>query len=208
MNPLHRTFLATLFALAFAAPASAITFYDIDSLDGVRLRASWGTSEIGGTFDVTAAGIEGDSFLIGAPYSLFPQLHTDAGGFEVGTHSAYEATFELFVRDDFDLFRAERLVVGLGGSQEAGPIEVDFGIESIGVEATLLATIDASGRLDYTITATQGDFFVDYVALTVEADALGSASPPAAPPIPEVGSLSAYAVGTLLTAGWVRRRRR
>ena len=208
MKPLHRTILATACALAFAAPASAITFYDVDSLGGIELQASRGIAEVSGTFDVTAAGIEGDSYDIWLPYALFPQTHSDVGGFEVGVHSAYEATFELFVRDDFDPFSAERLVVDLGGAQGAGPIEVDFGIESIGVEATLLATIDATGQLDYTITATQGDFYVDYVALTVQAELAGGPAPPAAPPIPEVGSLSAYAVGTLLTAGYVRRRRR
>jgi len=205
MKPLHRTILTTALALAFAAPASAVTFYDIDSLCGMRLSAR-GTSEYTDTFDVTAEGIEGDAYWIGLPYTLFPQVLQDAGGFEVGTHSAIDASFEIYVRDDFDL-RAERLVVELGGVQTAGPIEVDFGIESIGVAATLLATIDASGRLDYTITATRGDFFVDFVSLTVEA-VVGDASPPVnVPPIPEVGSFSAYAVGTLLVAGVTRRRR-
>jgi len=196
----NRTILASALALAFTAPASAATFYDIDGLGGIRLSAG-GASEWSDTFDVTSAGIEGDVFHVGFPYTLFPQQHTDAGGFVVGTHTAVEASFEIWVRDDFDLFRPERLVVDLGGVQTAGPIEVDFGVESVGLGATLLATIDETGRLDYTLVATRGDFRVDYVGLTVEA--LGDA----APPIPEVGSLSAYAVGTLLVAGFVRRRR-
>lgn len=205
MKPIHRI-LATVFVLVFAAPASAVTFQDIDSLGGVRLSAG-GTSMFADAFDLTADGIEGDAFWIGLPYTLLPRLEQDSGGFVVGTHSAVDASFEIYVRDDFDPFRAERLVVELGGSERSGPIEVDFGIESIGVSATLLATIDGAGRLAYTITATQGDFFVDFVSLSIEALEGDGASPPSAPPIPEVGSLSAYGVGTLLVAFVARRRR-
>ena len=190
---------------AGTAAASPVTFFDIDAHGGTKLSAR-GTSSLSDVFDVTAAGIEGDSFWIGLPYSLFPSVESDAGGFVVGTHSAIDATLELWVRDDFDPFRAERLAVTLGGLSQGTPIEVDFGVESIGVSASLLAQIDATGQLSYTLTATQGDFRVDYVGLTVIAEAGGAAPPAGIPPVPEASAVGAYAAGVLLVAALVRRR--
>jgi len=197
-----------LLALGTGLPsaASATTFFDIDALGGVKL-SSGGNSSLAGSFDITAEGIEGDSFRLWFPYSLYPITVEDRGGFEVGTHRTVGASVLLAVRDDFDL-RLEYMLLELGSTQLAGPVEVDFGIEAFDVSATLFATIDATGQLAYEIIARRGDFRVDYAALYVEAVQVAGA-PSAAPvsPMPEVGSLAAYAVGTLLVAGGIRRRR-
>jgi hypothetical protein len=201
-----RSFLL-LAVLVFVAPsAHAATFLDVDALGGARL-SSGGTASLSGTFDVTADGIEGDAFQIGFPYSWSGLTLQDQGGFEVGVHQTTAASVLLAVRDDFDL-RLEFMVLELASTDLSVPVEVDFGIERFGVDATLFTMIDATGRLDYEIIARRGDFRVDYAALYVQAG-VASASPPASsPPIPEVGSFSAYAVGSLLVLGHVRRRRR
>ncbi len=200
---------AALFALvatvALAGPAQAATFTDIDALGGERLSAR-GDSSISGTFDITAAGIEDDSFLLWLPGNFLPTTLEDEGGFEVGTHRTVGASVLLGVRDDFD-WRREYMLVQLDDVSAAGPIEVDFGIESIDVSATLYATIDGTGQLDYEIIAQRGDFRVDFAALIVDAEARGLEGS-GGPAIPEVSSFAAYGVGTLLVAGAAARRRR
>lgn len=195
-----RSLLIVAVCTLLAAPASAVGFFDIDYLGGVKLSAG-GTSSFEDTFDITADGIEGDVFDLGF-FSL-----ADRGGFVPGFHTTVGASVLLGVFDDFD-FQLEFMMVEIGDIQVAGPIEVDFGIVAFGVSATLYAAINATGQLDYEIVATRGDFHVGYAALFVEARESGPGGPAGTPPIPEANALAAYGAGLVVVLAAARRRLR
>jgi hypothetical protein len=198
---LKRSLLIVAACTLLASPASAIGFFDIDDMGGVKL-SSGGNSSLPGTFDITIGGIEGEVFDFGV-FTL-----ADQGGFIPGFHQTVGAAVLLGVFDDFDS-PLEFMMVELGNVQVTGPIEVDFGIVALGVSATLFAVIDATGQLDYEIVATSGDFHVGYTALYVAAveSSASAGGPTGVPPIPEVNALAAYAAGTLVVVAAARRRR-
>lgn len=186
-------------SLLLATPASAIGFFDIDYMGGVKLSSD-GTASLTDTFDITTEGIEGDVFDFGW-FTL-----ADQGGFVPGLHETVGASVLLVVFDDFDP-EPEFLMVEIGDLQVAGPVEVDFGIAAFGVSATLFATINATGQLDYEIVATRGDFHLGFAALYVEAVESSAADPAGVAPIPETNALAAYSAGLLVVAGAARFRR-
>ncbi|MBW2446556.1 MAG: hypothetical protein JRG83_11580 [Deltaproteobacteria bacterium] len=194
-----RSLLVLAACTLLATPASAVGFFDVDYLGGVKLSAD-GTSSYADTFDITAGGIEGDVF------NLFLFTLADQGGFVPGIHQTVGAAVLLGVFDDFDS-QLEFMMVEIGDLQVSTPIEVDFGIVGFGVSATLFAMINATGQLDYEIVATSGDFHVGYAALFVEAVESSAAGPTGAPNIPEANALAVYAAGVLVVAGAARRRR-
>jgi hypothetical protein len=193
-----RSLLALAACTLLATPTSAVGFFDIDYLGGVKLSAG-GSSSYTDTFDITASGIEGDSF------NLVLFTLEDQGGFVPGIHETVGAAVLLGVFDDFDS-QLEFMVVEIGDLQVSTPIEVDFGIVGFGVHATLFAMINATGQLGYEIVATSGDFHIGYAALFVEAVESSADGPTGAPPMPEVNALAAYAAGALVVAGAARRR--
>ena len=155
-----------LMAIVFAGVANAgsMTYFDIDKL-GTKISKN-GTDTLNGTFDITAAGIENDSYDIWLPYFIVPQKITDVGGFIPGQSTIASATVYFAVRDDQFFDRKEYLQVNIEGNNQ-GSFKVNLAILDFDVEASLLGSLDSSGQLSYTLSSTKGDFYVDYAALEV-----------------------------------------
>jgi hypothetical protein len=89
-------------------------------------------------------------------------------GFVVGTDTAVSGSAYFDVTDYLNPNNRDRISIDLGDMTASGQV-LDYSFASL--DLNILATIDASGMLGYTITATKGDFFVNDASLTVDASA-------------------------------------
>jgi hypothetical protein len=127
-------------------------------LPGIHLSAAGilGVKEVDDTFDLTA------------------------DGFVPGVDTAISGTAYFDVTDYANLNSREKISIDLGSISEitSGTVEdYSFNFDSSGgsSDLTILADINADGLLNYTVTATKGDFFLDDAELQVEATVPGGA---------------------------------
>lgn len=207
------TFSAILFAAwatvsAPVACASIRSFVDIDRHDRYFSSCS---APFRWTLEI--ATVEGDTYAISG-YPAGNGTWTDAGGFLVGvdelTSPGTGAYLDLWVRDDGDDpgHQAEKFRLNVddfaSGNQNA---TITF--FQAQATASIRADIQADGKLQFTVTRQNGDFYLDYSALAVTAN---RPDPPEEPTstTPEPASLVIWSV--LGAGSWLgmrgRRRRR
>ena len=159
--------IASLSALA-SVSVSAIEFRDIDK-PGLLLSAGGSVSSYTGDFNLVTGDGDG-TFTIGAPYLFGQGTFSDVSGFDPATMDAFSGRLSLYIRDDLDL-ASEAFIVDLGSL--AGFITASnfatVRYDSPGLPGEILVSINDTGHLSYTVTATGGDFILDYAMLTVEA---------------------------------------
>lgn len=172
--------LASL-ALAVNVQATQIIYSDADYFgggagtppSGIQLKSSGGTASVTGSFNFAAA--DGTaSFTVGAPYASGDQgTYTSVTGF-VSPLSVVPGSmnFTLFFRDpnagaEVYAFAANDLYIA------GGPISTKFVLHLNGGDtASVDAEIDATGKLNYTISASSGEFILDaaYAEITATTD--------------------------------------
>ena len=178
--------------LGCSADSFALTFRDIDNPGG-KIDTTTGQVEgylnattkplFSGTFNVVTADSEGP-FTIGAPYPFFARgTYAEVTGFNPDTMEATKGKITFWVKDDaFDESEAYSIDLGtLSGQFVDGATFASWRFDSSGLSADLLVQINETGDLDYFVTATAGDFILDYAMLEIQAVSLTSADPVGVP---------------------------
>jgi hypothetical protein len=168
---------------------------------------------VSGNFNITLSNTEFDDFSTSSSTDNL----ADVVGFDPLTEqlSAARVSF-LFYDLDFNAEGIDIDLTGLVGSENQSTVTQVFIVKllTIDVNVEVLASLNADGQLDWTITASpavQGnDFYVALSRLEAILD-IGSTSGgpgPGGSPVPEPGSTALLAVGTLVVARAGRSRRR
>lgn len=169
-----RFFFAALLGLVTflaASPCSAIPFYDLDEINR-RLNAS------------------------GSPSDRF---HSDTfnileNGFVVGQHEVTAAFITFWLADDGDS-QGEAFNINLSDILSTSQYATFLLVGTTEVGVNLLATLNQEGILNYTVTATSGDFWLKKALLAATANEISGSQGGGNPvPVPDLGS-------TLLLAG-------
>lgn len=166
-------------ALVVSFSASAVTFRDIDH-PGILLDAS-GTQTYHGVFDLitgdVTGGVHEGPFTIGAPYPLSIQgTYSEISGFDPNTMQATSGKVSFWIKDN-DTSAAdgtEIYTIALDDIANKLATGSNFGkykFQVSGLSVDLLMTINETGALDYYVTATEGNFILDYAMLDVQAQA-------------------------------------
>jgi hypothetical protein len=168
---MNNTFKMLLAAGAFVAvqQSQALTWRDMESHLGTILSAGpGGTASASGQFDITAGN---DSITITPPvYTDAGNTYNDITGFQPGTDVATGAKVNFWFRDDLDnTTEAERVSVTLDLANFLNNELVKTeGFSIFGGQADILASLNADGKVDYQVTAIEGDFVFDYARLDVD----------------------------------------
>ncbi len=115
-------------------------------------------------------------------------------GFTPGTDTVTSAVVDLNFTDDSDWDWSEHATLDVGSNTFSW--EVDSG--EISYTLTSLMTLNASGTVDASLTATGGDFIFNTATLTAEG--------PDSAPIPEPSTMLLFGTGILSLVGFSRRR--
>lgn len=210
MTLLTRLIVVAVFLALGAGQAQAYSADYVD-IDSVWEFVSEGDS-VSGTFDITVDNLEGDDFsaILGGN----GQNVADVVGFDPLSENVLDARVS-FLFFDLDM-TADAAVIDLGEDvlQQvvAGPQLFLLTLETIDVNVAVLASLNATGVLDWTITADpdavagENDFTVALARLeAITGDKIPDGGGPPSP-MPEPGSSVLLAVGTLLVARGIRRR--
>lgn len=167
--------LAVMSLLGFAAvsPAKAILFTDLNSINE-KLTANSGTSTYAGTFNIVD------------------------DGFTPGYHSVWSAAITFWLVDDFDR-EGESFTINLDGSYNTSQYTGFLLLGSTQVGIDLLTSLNTDGILNYSVTATTGDFWLKSSWLFAEATIPQGGGER----VPDNGStliLAAFALGALIIA--------
>jgi hypothetical protein len=167
-NNLSRLLIVSLTALG-SFSVSAIEFRDIDHPNKL-LTAGGPDSSYTGDFNLISGDGDGP-FNIGSPYVFTARgTFSEAAGFDPNTMQAISGTLSLWVKDNTDT-SSDAYSVDLG-SFTGFTSGANFGTwryEAPGLPVDILVAINDTGHLSYTVTATGGDFILDYAMLKVQA---------------------------------------
>jgi hypothetical protein len=194
-------------ALAVSANCGAITFRDIDNpgglIDSGQLAGYLDATTrptYNGTFNLVTADSEGP-FTIGSPYPFFARgTYAEISGFNPDTMEAISGKITFWVKDD-EIDSSEAYSIDLGALNTQfveGATFASWRFDKAGLSADLLVQINETGDLDYHVTATSGDFILDYAMLEIDAVALS---------VPD-GGLTAGFLGLALIGVFAVQRRK
>jgi len=197
--------MVTLVTVLFSGSASAYTadYVDIDSV-GVWLEAG---DSVSGNFNIILG--EGDDFSgDGSPENL-----ADVDGFDPLTEEIFAARVSfLFFDLDSNPEQIQIDLTGLMGTEDITTQVFFVQLLTLDVDVEVLASLNANGELDWSITADPSlagnDFFVALARLEAVAATGSTGEGTGGSPMPEPGSTALLAVGTLLVARAGRSRRR
>lgn len=202
--------LGVLVALALAGEASAYPADYVD-IDPVFESLSDGQS-VSGNFDITLANSEGDDF---SKFFVGAENVADVVGFDPATQEVVGAQVSFLFLDAFDQAPEVAVIdLGVDALQQVtvSPQVFLLHLTTFEADVSVLAALNASGELDWTITADSSaaggapgtsDFIVAMARLEAIVDHKVADSVPA---VPEPSSTVLLAVGSLVVAGAHRRR--
>lgn len=162
----------------------AVPYADFDQLN----QSATTSQSVSGQFDLTLPAPENDAAYMSGYPGTGNGLFADIAGFQPGM-TVTSATISLWLSDpnggreswDIDL-----LVVDPSNNQvtlqqalsSGGSFTKHFQATSISKFAEILVAISETGKLNYEITASEGQFIVDAVMLKVNAEGVGTYSVP------------------------------
>jgi hypothetical protein len=200
--------LTVLGVLAAGSSVMANTFSDADSFGGlngsgnplgITLNAAGplaGRSK-SGTFDFVVA--DGTSFFqTGTPYPLTDQdPYSTVLGFLVGTDTVVDGYVALFFRDPRGGSETLTYTSSLFSQLiTSGAFTTQLHIQE-SINATVAGIIDASGNINYTITATTGSFILDGAYMEIYTKR---------PSVPDGGATAMLLGMGVLSLGAIRRK--
>jgi len=127
------------------------------------------------------------SWGILGPNSLSDVFDLTTQGFVVGVDEATGGTAIFDVTDYLNPGNRDRISIDLDSIQTEGGKVQDYTFATLDVG--VLASINDDGTLDYTITATNGDFFVNDAILQVDLDPAPDPAPDAASTVALLGAV-------------------
>ena len=142
MKPFAISMIVAALALGAVGAVNASVWTDVDAYN-VLLTAGGNPSSVQGTFNIVN------------------------DGFTPGVDTVTSAVFTVFAYDDSLFDGPEAMNVTLDNVTVGSQIDVNLILyQQFPVSAQLIGDINADGTLSYTITATQGDFFLSLAELS------------------------------------------